>query len=574
MRAAIYARFSSELQDARSIDDQVALARKLAEARSIAVVEVYKDAAISGASTINRPGITKLLADAAARRFDLVITESLDRLSRSQADIAALYERLTFLDVRIETLADGVVTELHVGLKGTMSALFLKDLAQKTRRGQQGRVKAGRIPGGKSYGYEVVQSLHERGQRRIIESEAEVIRRIFQEYAEGKGPLAIVHDLNREGKAGPTGKRWNASTLLGSPKRRNGLLNNELYKGTIVYNRQRFLKDPDTGKRISRENPESEWLRQDVPELRIVEQGVWDAVQQRRAERGGPHLHHRRRPKRLLSGLLKCSCCGGNYSVVRDDFMRCSTLQNSKGCTNTRTIRCSEIEGRVLKALQERLLDPEVVAEAVETYRQERARLSAQRRRKRNELERELEQVMRQINRTGDMLLDDTLDRATGKVRMKELSTRRDELQVELEKAPEADAIAVHPQAAERYRKKVSEIRDALKQGEEAGRAAINVLREVIDHILVTPTPRPEPVKLQVVGNLVAFLVGTPSGDGVAESVVAGACNQFKLHDGGEYCRRRRAALATGKLSARSVDVTRYALVGRMHERRLEPIAA
>ena len=136
MRSALYARFSSELQDERSIIDQIALARKYAETRGLAVAEVYQDAAISGASTLNRPGLQKLVSDAARSKFEVVVTESLDRLSRSQADIAALYERLTFLGVRIETLADGAVSEIHVGLKGTMSALFLKDLAQKTRRGQ------------------------------------------------------------------------------------------------------------------------------------------------------------------------------------------------------------------------------------------------------------------------------------------------------------------------------------------------------------------------------------------------------------------------------------------------------
>ena len=84
-----------------------------------------------------------MLSDAGAQKFEVLVTESLDRLSRSQADIAALYERLNFMGVRIETLTDGHVNEMHVGLKGTMSALFLKDLAQKTRRGQIGRVKAG-----------------------------------------------------------------------------------------------------------------------------------------------------------------------------------------------------------------------------------------------------------------------------------------------------------------------------------------------------------------------------------------------------------------------------------------------
>ena len=109
MRAAIYARFSSELQDARSIADQVILAEKYAGDRGYSVVGRYEDAAISGASTINRPGLQRLLADARQGEFDVLVTESLDRLSRSQADIASLYEQLTFRGVVIETLSDGRV---------------------------------------------------------------------------------------------------------------------------------------------------------------------------------------------------------------------------------------------------------------------------------------------------------------------------------------------------------------------------------------------------------------------------------------------------------------------------------
>ena len=235
MRSVIYARFSSDLQDTRSLADQISLANSYIAARGLTLAGVYEDAAISGASTLNRPGIQRLLVDAKAGRFDVIVTESLDRLSRSQADIAGLYERLSFLGVRIETLADGHVTEIHVGLKGTMAALFLKDLAQKTRRGQIGRVKAGRIPGGKSYGYDILRTGEERGRRTVNGPEAEVVRRAFREYAAGKSPLSIVHDFNAEGIKSPRGGRWNASALLGSPRRGNGLLNNELYHGVIVY---------------------------------------------------------------------------------------------------------------------------------------------------------------------------------------------------------------------------------------------------------------------------------------------------------------------------------------------------
>jgi glyoxylase-like metal-dependent hydrolase (beta-lactamase superfamily II) len=95
-----------------------------------------------------------LLAVASHTHFDrigcVVLAEALDRLSRSQADISGLHERLRFLGVTIKTRAEGAISELHIGLKGTMNALFLKDLAQKTHRGLEGRVREGKSAGGGS----------------------------------------------------------------------------------------------------------------------------------------------------------------------------------------------------------------------------------------------------------------------------------------------------------------------------------------------------------------------------------------------------------------------------------------
>ena len=87
-----------------------------------------------------------------------------------------------------------------------------------------------------------------------------MVWRIYEEYAADMGSLAFIQGLNRENEPGPSGVAWNVSAIVGSPKQKNGILNNEPYKGTIAYNRQRFLKDPATGKRVSRPNPESEWL--------------------------------------------------------------------------------------------------------------------------------------------------------------------------------------------------------------------------------------------------------------------------------------------------------------------------
>jgi len=208
MRAAIYARYSSDLQSETSIDDQVRLCRERVERDGMSVAEIFTDYAISGGSLSNRPGMLSLLAAAKHGDFDVVVAEALDRISRDQEDIAAIYKRLRHADVRIVTLSEGEINELHIGLKGTMNALFLKDLAIKTRRGQRGRVEAGKIPGGKSYGHTIVRRILDNGsvstgEREIDPDEATIVRRIFAEYADGMAPRRIRRSPQRRRRRQP-----------------------------------------------------------------------------------------------------------------------------------------------------------------------------------------------------------------------------------------------------------------------------------------------------------------------------------------------------------------------------------
>jgi len=273
---ALYARYSSDSQRDASIEDQLRLCREHAEKQGWHVVESYADHATSGANLL-RPGVQQLLADALVGKFTIILASSLDRLSRDQEDTAAIFKRLSFAGIKIFTLSEGEISELHVGLKGTMNALYLKDLADKTRRGLRGCIEAGKSSGGNAYGYQVVHALDTdgqlvRGDRKIDGEQATVIHRIFKDHADGLSPHAIALSLNQEGVTGPTGKAWGPSTINGNRQRGTGILNNEMYIGRLVWNRLRYVKDPDTGKRISRPNPEDEWIIQDVPELRIIEQ--------------------------------------------------------------------------------------------------------------------------------------------------------------------------------------------------------------------------------------------------------------------------------------------------------------
>ena len=103
MRAAIYARYSSDLQSEASIEDQIRLCREHAAREDMNIVDEFTDYAISGGSLGNRPGMLTLLDAAKRGDFHVLIAEALDRISRDQEDIAAIFKRLSHAEVRIIT---------------------------------------------------------------------------------------------------------------------------------------------------------------------------------------------------------------------------------------------------------------------------------------------------------------------------------------------------------------------------------------------------------------------------------------------------------------------------------------
>lgn len=281
-KAALYARYSSDLQSPHSIDDQWLVCRELAAREGWEIVAHYHDDAVSGASMRGRAGMVQLLADARAGRFNILCAEALDRISRDQEDIAHVDKLLRFNGITLHTVAEGLTNEMHIGLKGAMNALFLKDLADKTRRGLRGRVEKGQSGGGLAYGYDVVSGPDATaGGRSINEGQAIIVRRIFSAFAEGRTPGAIADVLNRECIPGPAGRLWASTTIRGHRARGTGLLNNELYRGILVWNRQHFVKNPETGKRQARMNPEALWVRKEVPALRIIDETLWQAAKAR-----------------------------------------------------------------------------------------------------------------------------------------------------------------------------------------------------------------------------------------------------------------------------------------------------
>jgi site-specific DNA recombinase len=509
VKVAIYARYSSDNQRDASIADQLRVCQEFAAREGWTVVQEFTDHAVSGA-TLLRSGFQALMRDALNRRFDVVLAESLDRFSRDQEDTAGLFKRLTFAGVNIVTLAEGDITHLHVGLKGTMNALFLKDLADKTRRGLRGRVELGKSGGGLSYGYRVRRATHDgmaTGEREIVPAQAEVVRRIFSVYSTGMSPKAIARQLNAERCPGPGGAPWNPSTIHGNPGRGTGILNNELYVGRLVWNRLRYVKDPDTGKRVSRPNPPSEWVTTAVPELRVVDDGLWNQVKARQSEmrrvtsNGDPKQFNRaRRPRYLFSGLTKCAECGGGYVMYWRDRLACFGARSRGTCNNRLTISRQEVEERVLVALRDKLMRRDLFEDFCREYVRELNRLRMEHRASLSHGRQELTAVEREI-RKFIQAIRDGVSALSIKDELLSLEARKVALQSRLEALEMPELL--HPRMADVYREKVGGLCLAL-ESEESRTGAREAIRALIDGILLEPDG--ERLKITLKGDLAGML--------------------------------------------------------------------
>ena len=511
-RVAIYARYSSDNQREASIDDQVRICRERAEKEGWTIMNVHTDYAISGAS-MERAGIKELKQDIKAGRIDIVLTESLSRISRDQEDIAGFFKRTRFARVKIVTLGEGEIGPLHIGLKGTMNAIYLEDMADTVWRGQEGRVMSGFMGGGNCYGYDVMKRLDARGEvirgeRSINRDEAEIVRRIFREYADGHDTKLIAIRLNADGVPGPSGRGWGPSTIYGNWQRGAGILNNELYIGQIVWNKVSYPKDPDTGRHVTRNNPESEWVRKEVPELRIVEQELWDRVKARqkrvRTQSKKKYWEHRL-PRHLLSYRLKCGVCGGGMSKISTHNYGCSTARN-KGdalCKNHQTIRQDRLEKTVLEVLQKNLMDPKLVAVFCKEYTAHINRLRMEHNVSLNRYKAEIDKLKRRQKRIVQAVMDgfatDDLKRESNAIVEREI-----ELQGLIAGQQEAPVL-LHPSMAQRYRTEVSNLIDALDDTKHR-QEAIRLIQGLIEKVVVCPDPNSKEMTIDLYGDLAGIL--------------------------------------------------------------------
>ena len=375
--AAIYARYSTDRQDARSIDDQVRRCRRFAEERDYRIAAEYSDAARSGA-TLDRDGMRRLLAAARARPapFEAVLVDDLSRLSRDLGGFwRTVFEDLAGAGVRVVDCTTGRASNergarLTFGVTALMNDVFLEVVRTETHRGLEGRALAGFHTGGRCYGYtstpepNPADPEHPRAVVRVQPEEARRVREIFERYVAGEAASRIAASLNAAGVPAPydrgayekrAGKGWATNQV-------QSLLRNERYVGRVVWNRREFFRDPVTRRRRARLRPESEWVVTEAPELAIVPRELWAAAQERhRAARPGGQTNGKR-TVRLLAGFLRCGVCGSSMSIVAANSKRgvtyarygCSA-HHGKGaaaCPNNRVVSERRVDAMVLEGLE------------------------------------------------------------------------------------------------------------------------------------------------------------------------------------------------------------------------------
>jgi site-specific DNA recombinase len=502
LRAGIYARYSSDNQNDKSVEDQIDLCRELCEREGLTVVAVFDDRAISGASVINRPGYQSLMRAAEAKSFDVLVTEDMDRVFRDQGDYHYARKRLDHHGITIHTAA-GKVSKLEGSLRALMGEMYIDNLRLHVIRGLEGVVRSGRHAGGKAYGYKPI--LGRPGELEIVEQQAEVVRRIFKEFAQGYTARDIAGHLNADKVVPPSGLRWNASTIHGSTQRGNGILLNELYAGEIVWNKVTMVKDPSTGKRLSRPNPPAKHRRAPAPHLRIVDKATWEAAQMKRRTRvtGKPPV----RVVRMLSGLLRCPTCGGGMGSVGlhrgEPRVQCSTYRESGSCTNSRMVHRRKIEAAALDGLREVLKQPDYLAIYVKAYNEERSRLARGAVRDRSKLERRAGEIKRDIERLIDSIVQG-VPADTIAPRLQVLEAEKRSVAQQLAAADsDQKVVTIHPAAIKNYLADVELMRAALEDDKAAERPEmIEPLRRLIHSVVVHASPGVKGFEVEIKGRL------------------------------------------------------------------------
>jgi site-specific DNA recombinase len=394
MIAAIYARKSTDQsgvgEDEKSVTRQIDRAKNYAAQKGwdVSSEHIFMDDGISGAEFERRPGLVRLLAQIAQKPrppFGVLIISEKSRLGREATETGYVVKKILRAGVRIFSYLDqreisfeSPIDKLVENVLSIADELEREKARTRTKDALTRKAEAGHVPGGQTFGYSNVR-VNSHAEYQINESEATIIRRIFELAAEGRGTRWIAKRLNDDHVLAPVPRRagrpraWAPSTVY-------AMLTRPLYRGDIVWNRTRKRDSWGIKKQAAR--PKEEWVRLDAPQLRIVPEALWQAVQSRLKTSRASYLRASNgqlwgRPgnaiesKYLLTGLAQCGICGGGL-IAHSRASRphrkyayiCSYyhLRGTTVCPTGVLLPMEETNHAVLETFERKVLHPDVVA--------------------------------------------------------------------------------------------------------------------------------------------------------------------------------------------------------------------
>lgn len=502
-----YGRKSFDDPDHRtsSVNDQELFARTYASQQGWEFLDFFGDNGITGA-TMERPGLQAALATLIAGKAKILIIEDVDRLGRDQEHLSYMRKLFAAHDVVLHTVAAGKIDDLTFAFKGIMGEQQRARIAYTTRRGLKGKAMRGGVTGGKTLGYKTQNLGHDAAgypidRLAIDEPNAELVRQIFELYADGHSLQNICDILNAQGIPSPRARErgkynggiWNPSTLSGDIALGEGILNNQIYIGRRIFNRRKWVEIPNENRgfrRVPRLRPESEWVVRDEPDLRIIDQPLWDKVKARqldaRAARDakfhitGNALSGAKRPEHLLSGLVTCGICGADY-VSMGGRWRCKAAVR-KVCDNS-SITGALLETRALAGLRDRLLTPQIVSRFAIHLQQELDSQMRSAHGRRDEMEEGLVETRRRIAKLVDQMEKEHSPPRSLMTRLKDLEREEERLERELAILPERRVVRLPANYEAIYRSAIAELDQHLATREAV--PSRNAIRTLIEAVVV-----------------------------------------------------------------------------------------
>lgn len=343
--AAAYIRVSTEDQTELSPDSQLTVIRDYARKNGYLVPEeyVYVDAGISGRSAAKRPGFTRMVSAAREKEhpFETILVWKFSRFARNQEE-SIVYKAMLRKDgvdvVSVsEPLVEGPFGSLIERILEWMDEYYSIRLSGEVRRSMTLNAQRGNFQSNPPYGY----IMGERdGKRGLVPDPAkvELVREMYRRYLAGDGLIKIAKWLNAIGERTQKGKAFSNRTV-------EYILRNPVYIGKLRWT---------PGKWLARNFDDPDAIIADGEHEAIVEMEVWERVQERNRTIRSARSYNARPPesvKHWLSGVVRCSSCGGTLVYVGGRYFRCGRYNLGK-CRSSQNIRVDKLEKLIMNQLR------------------------------------------------------------------------------------------------------------------------------------------------------------------------------------------------------------------------------